>query len=297
MTKPKPKQSEINKFVSSEIGQQLAEQTFRQLGYDPQTGKLIPSRISPLNTRKLPFQIPALEKTTRQAKSSQGYKASASWQTASLLRDLILLWTPTLSQRAPFTPVYSHKSPVNSRQANLNPGTIARLRTQIEDAARSMVSTFEEGWARPKTREFLDFIGFSQGSLTEVGGDIDRLLADELIKLSPISSIMPPVNSRFKTVSEMKRLGIPTPSRENPYPPLISRKYPQKYGSVRERLREFTGKDIVDPQEFTYELFRELINKEDYLLKRTVEGLQNKIIADEEKKLNQELTNIRRKNW
>ena len=282
MTKTKPKQSEI--------GQQLAQEMFEKLGIDPKTGKLIPSRTSPVITHKLPFRIPAIEKTIRQAKSSQGYKASAAWQTASLLRDLILLWTPTLTLRAPFTPAYSHKSPVNSSQSNLNPGTIARLRTQIEDAVRSMVSTFEEGWARPGTKEFLDFIGFSQGSLTEVGGDIDRLLADGLIKPGSYGK------EQETTGSEMDRLGIPTPSRENPYPPLKSRKYPQKYGSVRERLQEFTGKEI-NPQEFTYELFRELINKEDYLLKRTVEGLQNKIISYEENKLMQKLDNIKSKNW
>ena len=284
MPKIKPKQSEI--------GEKLAQEMFKKLGFDSK-GRPIKggsSRIPPVSSHKLPFRIPAIEKTTRQAKSSQGYKASAAWQTASLLRDLILIWTPTLSLRVPFAPVYSHTSPVASRQPNLNPGTIARLRTQIEDAVRSMVSTFEEGWARPGTKEFLDFIGFTQGSLAEVGGDIDRLLADGLIK--PISY----GKEREITGSEMDSLGIPTPSRENPYPPLASRKNPQKYGSVRERLREFTGKNL-NPQELTYELFRELINKEDYLLKRTVEGLQNKIISEEEMKLNEELANIRRKNW
>ncbi|KKW01343.1 MAG: hypothetical protein UY36_C0024G0007 [Parcubacteria group bacterium GW2011_GWA1_49_11] len=52
----------------------------------------------------------------------------------------------------------------------------------MEDAARSMVSTFEEGWGRPSTKEFLDFIGFSQASLVELRGDFERCMTDGLIQ-------------------------------------------------------------------------------------------------------------------
>ena len=53
----------------------------------------------------------------------------------------------------------------------------------------------------------------------------------------------------------------------------------------------------IKREDLTYEIFIELINKTDYLLKRAVEGLDKKIIADEEKKLNQELKSHWRKNW
>ena len=62
-------------------------------------------------------------------------------------------------------------------------------------------------------------------------------------------------------------------------------------GEHKRIIREIKREDL------TYEIFIELVNKTDYLLKRAVEGLDNKIISDEEKKLNQELSNIRRKNW
>ncbi len=41
----------------------------------------------------------------------------------------------------------------------------------------------------------------------------------------------------------------------------------------------------------------ELVNKTDYLLRRTVEGLRERIIEDGEETLKQELDNIWRKYW
>lgn len=280
MTKTKPK-------TKSEIGEKLAQEMFEKLGLNSK-GKPLRSRLprgrkatlrgkSPSPSRNLPFRIPAIEKTTRQAQSSQGYKASAAWQTASLLRDLILLWTPSLSRRFPYT-------------SRLNPGTISRLRTQLEDATRSTVSTLEKGWSRPTSKEYLNFIGFSQGSLTEIRGDIERRLADGILKTRNYGK------QRESRGSAMSALGIPTPSRKNPYPPVASRKYPERYGSIRERLREYTGKDIK-AEDLSYEVFIELINKVDYLLKRTVEGLQERIISHEKKKLKDEITSHWRKNW
>lgn len=197
-------------------------------------------------SRKLPFRIPIIEKTTRQAQSLQGYKASAAWQTASLLRDLIQLLLTNITH------------------------TQYRRKNQLEDAARSMVSTFEEGWGRPSTKEFLDYMGFAQGSLAEVRGDVERLLTDGYLK-----------SSRDLPYPHVK---IPTPSREFPYPPVNSRKDPSKYGKLQERLREFTGKEIT-AKDLSYELLIEFVNKTDFLFKKTVEGLQNKVIDSEKRKL------------
>lgn len=52
---------------------------------------------------------------------------------------------------------------------------------------------------------------------------------------------------------------------------------------VDEKLREFTGKEIK-AQDLTYESLIELANKTDYLLRRQVEGLQQKLARDEEAK-------------
>jgi four helix bundle protein len=213
------------------IAEELAEKTLRELRE---------IKIKPVNSPKLPFRIPVLEKTFRQAQSTQGYKASAYWQTASLLRDLIQLYLEII------------------------PASQFRRKTQLEDAARSMVATIEEGWARPSTKEYLDYLGFAQASLTEVRGDIERLYTDGYLKAG--------------------KLFIPTPSLKFPYPPVNSRINPTKYGTIRERLREYTGKEI-QAKDLTYELFIEFINKTDYLLKNTVFGLQGRIIKNEKSKL------------
>lgn len=250
---------------SQDVSQQLADKTLEELGLElDKNGKIIfpPSTLpsTPVNSRtssNLPFRIPAIEKTTRQAKSTQGYKASAAWQTSFLLYDLLLIWTKTFP--------YSEK----------------RRREQIESSARSVLANIEEGWARPSTKEYLDFLGFSQGSLTEIRGDLERSLGDELLRPGMYG------NKREAT-------GIPTPSLNFPYPPVNSRANPQM--GINGKLREFTGKEIRHP-DITYQLLIELVNKVDYLLKRTVEGLQNKIIHEEKKKLKDRLDVISQKRW
>lgn len=285
---------------SSDIGKNLADKTFQELGFNPKTktwdnGK----QRERLPSFRTPFRIPAIEKTQRQWTSDQGYKASAAWQTASLLRDLTLLWTTeeldTYSRTFPYPPVTSRTSPVN-------PGTIRRLRTQMDDAARSLVSTFEEGWARPSTKEYLDFIGFSQASLVELHGDFERCMTDGLIKTEreiteSYGNIRETRGTNAQVLgSPMIRAEIPTPSRKFPYPPVASRKFPSTYGKLQERLREYTGKEI-QAKDFSYELFMELTNKVSFLFRRTVEGLWHKLSADEQAKLKEELANLRSRYW
>lgn len=236
------------------IVKQSADKTFQELGIimgrngkirkkrevKGRYGKLRENIGKPLTSPKLPFRIPVIERTTRQAQSLQGYKASAYWQTASLLRDLIQLYLAII------------------------PTSQFRRKTQLEDAARSMVATIEEGWARPSTKEYLDYLGFAQASLTEVRGDMERLHTDGYLKTG--------------------KFPILTPSLKFPYPPVNSRINPTKYGTIRERLREYTGRDI-QAECLTYEVLIEFVNKTDYLLKQAVFGLQEKIIKFEKSKL------------
>lgn len=269
MTKQKP------------ISQQLAEKTFKELGLDPKTGKPIPttSRKSPVDSHNLPFRIPALEKTKRQAASTTGYKASATWQTASLLRDLLTFRFTSLKPSPVDFPLFS------------------RLKAQVLDASRSVVANIEEGWARPSTKEYLDFLGYSQASLAEVRGDLERMLTDGILPSATITSRIPPVTSGNSPVPKtLKSIGISTPSREFPYPPAKYRGNPGKYGSLKAKLREYTGKN-VNPKDLTYEIFIELINKTDWLLKKAVRGLDEKIITDEKRKLDQVINNQLRKYW
>ena len=84
------------------------------------------------------------------------------------------------------------------------------------------------------------------------------------------------------------KFSIPTPSLKFPYPPVNSRLNPVRYGKIRERLREYTGREIL-ANDLTYEVFIEFINKIDYLLERTIFGLQERIIKAEKAKLNEEM--------
>lgn len=243
--------------MKDKVAKELTEKAFRELGIIMgKNGKIrkrreVKGTLKPrVNSPKLPFRIPVIERTIRQAQSLQGYKASAAWQTASLLRDLIQLYLEII------------------------PSSQFRRKTQLEDAARSMVATIEEGWARPSTKEYLDYLGFSQASLTEVRGDVERLHTDGYLNAREDKG-------NYGKLGEIK---IPTPSLRFPYPPVNSRLNPIRYGKVRERLREYTGREI-EAKDLTYEIFIEFINKVDYLLKKTVFGLQKRIIKVEKSKL------------
>jgi len=217
------------------------------------------SRNSPVSSRpNLPFRIPKLERIDRQSQNPRGYRASALWQTASLLYDLVRLYTPLL-------PKGEH-----------------RLKAQIDDAGRSMVANIEEGYARPTTLEYLEFLGFAYASWAEVDGDLERIQTLGYLESKPCSNLGKP--------------NIPTPTRECPYPPLASRKNPGKYGSLREKLREYTGRN-VGAERLTYEVFKELSNKTGYLFKQTANGLRNKIIKDKKKGLGEKLEAVWRKYW
>lgn len=216
------------------------------------------------DSRIPPFRIPAYEKTERQwGDNPRGYKASAAWQTASLLRDLIRLFTPTLSRSE------------------------YRLKAQMDDAARSMVANIEEGYSRPSTLEYIQYMGFSHASMEELDGDIERCLTDGFLKSKPGIYGRGTGEYGRKRGRDGKNIGnygrgtgvIPTPSRKFPYPPARSRRNPGKYGKLREKLREYTGKEIT-ANDLSYEIFKELTNKTDFLMRRTVEGLRAKIIKD-----------------
>lgn len=218
-----------------------------------------PSRNSPVNSRSnLPFSIPKLEKIDRQSQKPLGYKASALWQTASLLYDLVRLYTILL------------------------PKSEHRLKAQVDDAGRSMIANIEEGYARPTTLEYLEFLGFAYASWAEVDGDLERMYSLGFLKSRPGSGLA--------------TLGIATPSRDNPYPPLAARKDPGKYGSLREKLREYTGRG-VGAEEMSYQAFKELSIKTGYLFKQTANGLRNKIIKDKKKSIEAKLEAVWRKYW
>lgn len=173
--------------------------------------------------------------------SPRGYRFLVQWTNLTLLRILIRKVTRTL------------------------PRGEYRLKNQLNDASRSSVSTLEEGWKRPTTKEYLDFLGFSQGSLEEIKGDIDRMLQDGFIKSIP--------------KNKLSGLGIDLKSwnewSKNPINSSKILSYPLKDNKENYRtLKEIKGENI------TYEMLIELINKTDYLLRKLVESLEKKLDSE-----------------
>lgn len=187
---------------------------------------------------------------SRISHTPNGYIHLVAWSNASLLRILVVRFTLTL-----------HKSQY-------------RRRIQVDDAARSTVANIEEGFARPTTSEYLNFLGFSQASLIEVKGDVQRSLQDGLLTAKPGSSLAG-LGINLKDWHEaLKRSVISRPTSE-----AFSSKL------LQNPLNSFTflydPVDSLKAGDLTYEIFIELINKTDWHLRRLVESLEDKLNRDQ----------------
>jgi four helix bundle protein len=181
-------------------------------------------------------------KTQREWKNPEGYRELAAWSNARLLEILIRKYTSTLVPTLKHAHNLAPKSPLTPHEY--------RLKAQLDDCARSTVANIEEGFKRPTTKEYLDFLGFSQASLEEVKGDVNRSLHNHLIKSIPHSSL--------------SNLGIDLKDWNDWCKDGKNEVRLLDYG----HLREIKGEDL------TYEIFMELINKTDFLLRQLVKSLQ-----------------------
>jgi len=169
--------------------------------------------------------------------SSQGYKFLVQWSNLVLLRIMIRKFTATL------------------------PKSEYRSKAQVDDASRSTVANVEEGFKRATTQEYIQFISYSQGSLEEVHGDVERFYQDGFIKSRPGSTL--------------KELGIDLQKWNNwlriPTNAAKILDFPLDFDKgIYRNLKEITGAD------FTYEMYIELINKTDWLLRKLVQSLEIK---------------------
>lgn len=160
----------------------------------------------------------------------EGYKYLAVWQNAALLRILIRKFTLTL-------PLWEK-----------------RLKAQLDDAARSQKRNIEEGWKRPTTSEYLNFIGFAQASLEEVKGDIRDAKTDGFLP-SKLGSSLLDIGIDLRVIKGPQQVkGEPTDPGHPYCQPLAT----------------------LNSKTLTYEMFIELINKTDWLLRKLVESLEKK---------------------
>lgn len=135
-----------------------------------------------------------------------------------------------------------------------------RLKAQLDDVARSVKRNIEEGWKRPTTKEYLVFLGYSQASLEEVKGDIRDAKTDGFLPSVPLSTLNSTLNIDLRVVKGITK-GEPTELTHPYYQPLTTLKAPT----------------------LTYEIFIELINKTDWLLRKLVESLETKERVDKAK--------------
>lgn len=204
---------------------------------------------------------------SRMSQTSNGYIHLIAWANASLLRVLIHRFTDSLTK--------SHY----------------RLKHQVDDAARSVVANIEEGFSRPTTSEYLTFLGYSEASLIEVKGDMQRSLQDGLLpSISGSSLIQLGIDLRdwHKALKESviskpaspKLLQIPLSSSKGLY-----RNLEEFKGQNQIPLNSFTflysPVDNLQAQYLTYEVFIELINKTSWHLRRLVMSLEDKLNRDQ----------------
>ena len=199
--------------------------------------------------------------STRQWTHPEGYKYLAPWTNAVLLRFLIRKFTETL------------------------PRPEHRTKTQLDDAARSVVSNIEEGYKRPSTKEYLSFLGFSQGSLEEIKGLLKQVYQDRFLQSRPGSSLAD-LGIDLKEVKGLLKDSKGEIPLEVLYPPLASLNSPST--SLKSPLTSLKSplssskSPLTSSNDFavTLEMFMELVNKTDYLLRTLVKSLENKMAEE-----------------
>lgn len=215
--------------------------------------ELITKTIQELNT---PERIKSMSRVWKDPKA---YRYLVQWSNLVLLRYLVRLFTSSL------------------------PKSEYRRKAQLDDAARSTVRNIEEGWKRSNTSDYLSFIGYSQGSLEEVKGDVRELTEDGFLPSKPGSSLLSlglnlgDFNNALKPKGNLKE-NIGNIEDVDTLPsfkiPLSSFNY-VPINILYPPLKSVKASDL------TYEVFIELINKTDYLLRKLVESLENKLGNDQ----------------
>jgi len=203
-----------------------------------------------------------LRQDSRNWQDPEGFRYLFPWSNLVLLRHLIRLLTSQL------------------------PKSEFRRKTQLDDAGRSSVRNLEEGWKRPTTKEYLEFLGFTQASLEEVKGDIRELTDDGFLKTVPGSSLTKiGIDLKNFNLSLRESKGGLKEDKGN----LISPSGHPLKSSIKDVKDKFLYHPLtvlypplknVRAQDLSYEIFFELINKTDYLLRNLVVSLENKLQKD-----------------
>lgn len=196
------------------------------------------------------------QSNSRSWKDPEGYKYLVPWSNAVLLRFFIRRFTESL------------------------PKSEYRRKSQVDDAARSVVRNIEEGYKRTTTFEYLQFIGYSQGSLEEVKGDVRELTEDKFLQSKPGSSLIKiginlgEFNQSLRIKGSYRNVKDAKTSSSSP---LTSSNPPLRDFTYRPLTLLYPPLNNIKALDLTYEIFMELINKTDWLLRKLVESLEKKV--------------------
>lgn len=231
-------------MTSKNIAQELAERTFRELSQPSESeGK----------------------QNSRNWQDPEGYRYLFPWSNLALLRHLIRILTGQL------------------------PKGEFRRKTQLDDAGRSSVRNLEEGWKRPTTKEYLEFLGFTQASLEEVKGDIRELTDDGFLKTVP-GSCLAGIGISLRNFNLSLREGRGKLEENKGDLKEIKGNIEENKGGLKDGKDKFLYRPLnilypplknVQASDLTYEIFMELINKTDYLLRSLVISLEEKLNRDQ----------------
>lgn len=192
---------------------------------------------------------------SRISKTSNGYIFLVAWSNASLLRYITKKFTDSL------------------------PKSLYRLKSQLDDACRSVVANIEEGYARQTTLEYINFLGYSRASLIEVKGDIQRSWQDGILDSAVGSSFSDLKINLVDWHESLKRTVVSPPNEIRGIYRNIreSKGQPKIQNSVRSFKFHYKPVDNLKVVALTYEMFIELINKTDWNIRKLVESLEKKL--------------------
>ena len=213
--------------------------------------KLIEKTYKELSQAKKP------QERSRISNTPNGHIFLVAWSNASLLRIFVRRFTDLL------------------------PKSEYRLKSQFDDNTRSVVANIEEGFARPTTSEYLNFLGYSRASLIEGKGDAQRSLQDGFLKPVPGSSLKDLEIDLSDWHEALKRSVISKPMEVKGNYRNLEEAKGKRQRPVKSYKFLYPPVDNLKAEDLTYEVFIELINKTDWHLRRLVESLEEKLAREQ----------------
>lgn len=253
-----------------------------------------PKQLKSLTVQQIEMEIAVPPNPVRSKISitPNGYVFLVPWANACLLRILVTRWFWWFKNKGVYGDLRetrggeafslsSSKIPYSPLKPLIGPALINRMEGQL-DHLRSVIANIEEGFARPTTISYLEFLGFSAGSLIEGKGDIQRFRQDGFLRSVPRSRLADlGIDLKEWHVALRKSVISRPPEDKGFYRNLKDVKGRNLDGGASSLNSPFKfgyrPVDELDPAEITYEMLIELVNKTDWNLQQLMGSLEVKL--------------------